>query len=166
VTDELGEVRRDDDGLVVQLARRYDATREEVWAAFTEPPSIARWLFADAVLEPGVGGRAEFRWSENQASVGHVLAWEPPALLELTWNEQDRQSVVRVEISADGRGTLLVLEHRQVPADSAIGLGAGWHAHLVALRDVLDGRDAIEDRWQPLFDSLRPRYAELVDACS
>jgi uncharacterized protein YndB with AHSA1/START domain len=162
VTDDLGEVRRDGDGFAVQIARRYDATREEVWAAFTEPPSIARWLFADAVLEPRVGGRAEFRWSENEAAVGYVLAWEPPALLELTWGEHDRQSVVRVEISPDGRGTLLVLEHRHVGADGATGLAAGWHAHLVALRDVLDGRDAIEDRWRPLFESLRPQYAELV----
>jgi hypothetical protein len=83
---------------------------------------------------------------------------------ELTWAEGEGDTVVHVEINASGAGTLLVLEHRNLSAENAAGLGAGWHAHLVALRDVLGGREVVEDRWRPLFDSLRPGYVELVDA--
>jgi uncharacterized protein YndB with AHSA1/START domain len=163
-TEGLGEVHRDGDTYAVRVERRCDATPEEVWAAFTDPASIRRWLFADAVLEPRVGGRAAFTWPGEGEAAGEVFAWEPPRLLELTWAEGEGDTVVHVEINASGAGTLLVLEHRNLSAENAAGLGAGWHAHLVALRDVLGGREVVEDRWRPLFDSLRPGYVELVDA--
>lgn len=106
MSEPLGSVRRDGDRLSVRLERRYDATVEEVWYAITEPASIKRWLFADAVLE-----------------------------------------------------------HRDVSSDeTAGGLGAGWHAHLAALDDLLADSDAIADRWRPRFDELHPRYDELVEA--
>ena len=164
MTEGLAAVRRDGGALALRLERTYDATPAEVWAAFTEPESIRRWLFADAILEPRVGGRAEFRWTESGAAVGVVREWDPPRLLEMSWAEDEGASIVRVEIAAAGDGALLVLDHRNVTASSAIGLGAGWHAHLVALGDVLAGRDAIADRWEPLYASLRPEYEALVEA--
>jgi uncharacterized protein YndB with AHSA1/START domain len=164
VSEPLGTVHRDGDRLSVRIERRYAATVEEVWRAFTDPASIKRWLFADAVLEPEPGGRFALRWSADEQATGEVRAWKPPHLLELTWVEAGGASVVHVEISADGDGALLVLEHRDVSAESAGGLGAGWHAHLAALADLLAGGDAIADRWRPRFDELHPRYRELVEA--
>jgi len=165
MSEPLGTVQRDGDRLSVRIERRYAATVEEVWRAFTEPASIKRWLFADAVLEPKLGGRFELNWSADERATGEVRAWEPPNLLELTWVEAGGDSMVHVEISADGDGALLVLEHRDVSsAASAGGLGAGWHAHLAALADLLAGGDAIADLWRPRFDELHPRYRELVEA--
>ena len=70
-----------------------------------------------------------------------------------------------VELTPLGATTRLVLEHGGIAVEgTATGLGAGWHAHLTALRDVLDGRDAVADRWWPLYESLRPEYEELVRA--
>jgi uncharacterized protein YndB with AHSA1/START domain len=135
-------MRRDERGFAVRLERTYEATLEEVWAAFTDPASIRRWLFADTILEPRVGGRAEFRWSDSDgnAALGVVLAWDPPRMLELSWGESDPPSVLRVELTALGATTRLVLEHGGIAVEgTATGLGAGWHAHLTALRDVLDG---------------------------
>ena len=165
MSDPLGTVHRDGDRLSVRLERRYAATVEEVWRAFTDPESIRRWLFADAVLEPRLGGAFGLSWSAEHRVSGELRAWEPPHLLEVTWVEAGGDSVVHVEISADGDGALLVLEHRDVSsAETAGGLGAGWHAHLAALDDLLAGSDAISDRWRPRFDELHPRYRELVEA--
>ena len=52
-------------GTGLRSERTYDATPEELWSAVTEPDSIRRWLFADAVLEPRVGGEFRLVWSEN-----------------------------------------------------------------------------------------------------
>jgi uncharacterized protein YndB with AHSA1/START domain len=157
----LGEVRADGERTGLRYERLYTAAPSEVWAAFTEPDSIRRWLFAEAVVEPRVGGRFELRWGDDAAR-GRVVAWDPPNVFEATWDESNVESVLRVEISPADEGALLVLDHRGLTRPSAVGTGAGWHAHLAALGDVLTSRGAIEDRWQERFERLKPVYGELV----
>jgi len=161
MTEQLGTVRADGDLVALQFERRYEATPDEVWAALTEPESISRWLFADAVLEPRVGGDFSLRWDENEAG-GSVLVWEPPSTLEVEWDEPDVRSILRIEITAVENGTALALEHRNITRKAAIGMGAGWHAHLEALSEILSGRDASSERWWPRYEELRPSYEELV----
>jgi uncharacterized protein YndB with AHSA1/START domain len=78
----------------VRFTRRYDASPAEVWAALTEPESIARWL---GPVPTNV------RTSERERLL--ELDWEPPG---------DEPSVVRFELVADGEGTRLVLDHRRI----------------------------------------------------
>ena len=158
----VGDVRADGDRAALRYERRYAATPEEVWAAFTEPDSIRRWLFAEAIVEPRAGGVFELRWGEDAAR-GEVLVWQPPHVFEASWDESDVESVLRVEISASEEGSVLVLDHRGLTRPSVVGTGAGWHAHLAALGDVLGSRGRIEDRWQERFDALKPVYGELVE---
>jgi len=61
-------------------------------------------------------------------------------------------------------GVFAVRLERTYAERTATGLGAGWHSHLVALGDLLGGSDEIEDRWWPLYQSVRPRYEELARA--
>lgn len=159
--DGFGVPRREDGRLALRYERHYDATPDEVWSAFTEPQSIRRWLWADAVLEPRVGGVFRLTWSENQAE-GSVLVWRPPHLLEVEWNDTDMRSILRVEISASESGALLVLDHRNATLEPAIRIGAGWHAHLDTLGEVLAGREDAGDGWRRSYESLRPRYEELL----
>lgn len=162
MTQELGTFRSNEEGAALRFERTYDATPEEVWAAFTDPDSIRRWLFADAVLEPRVGGAFRLVWSENERTGGAVLVWEPPRALEVEWSEGEMQSILRVEIAASEGGTMLVLDHRSLTPDVVVGIGAGWHAHLDALDDVLARRDDVTDRWRERHEALLPRYEELT----
>jgi uncharacterized protein YndB with AHSA1/START domain len=161
MTEQLGTVQADGDRVALHFERRYDATPDEVWSALTEPESISRWLFADAVLEPRVGGAFRLRWSEDEAG-GSVLVWEPPRTLEVEWDETDLRSILRIEITAVEDGAALVLEHRNITAKAAIGMGAGWHAHLEALAELLSGGSASVERWWPRYEELRPTYEQLV----
>jgi uncharacterized protein YndB with AHSA1/START domain len=164
MTEDLGAVRTDGDALSLRFERSYDATPQEVWAAFTEPESIRRWLFADAVLEPRVGGEFRLVWSDSERAAGSVLLWEPPFVLEVEWNEPEINSVLHVEIASSEAGTVLTLDQRNISVAAAIGMGAGWHAHLEALGDVVEGRGSKEEAWRPRYDALRPRYEELVSS--
>jgi uncharacterized protein YndB with AHSA1/START domain len=78
----------------LRFTRRYDATPAEVWAALTEPESIARWL-----------GPVPTRVRESEPERLLELDWEPPG---------DEPSVVRFELIATASGTQLVLDHRRV----------------------------------------------------
>ena len=87
----------------VRLTRRYSEAPADVWRALTEPESLARWL------RPG--------FDVPQ------LELEPGRVLELDWGPPGEEpSRVRIELTADGTGTLLVLDHARI--DAARGMGA------------------------------------------
>jgi hypothetical protein len=56
-------------------------------------------------------------------------------------------------------GTMLVLDHRQLGIDQAPGYGAGWHAHLDALDDLLRGTTG---SWHERFQAQLPAYGEMA----
>jgi len=87
----------------VRLTRRYPEPLSEVWAALTEPGSLARWL------RPG------FDVPQTEVEAGCVLEldWRPPG---------EEPSVVRIEVASDGTGTILVLDHARI--DARVGMQA------------------------------------------
>jgi uncharacterized protein YndB with AHSA1/START domain len=159
IETEQGRLRVDGDRRAVRFERRYEASPAEVWSALTEPNRLARWL-ADAELDLRVGGRYVLRFSgedAGQTTTGEVLALEPERLLKLTWlYPGENDTVVRFELRPDGEGTILVLDHRGLPADAAPGYGGGWQAHLEALDAHLAAGD--QPDWWGRYKELRPLY--------
>jgi uncharacterized protein YndB with AHSA1/START domain len=104
----------------VRFTRRYDATPAEVWAALTEPDSIARWL------------------GPVPTSVRET---EPERLLELDWLPPgDEPLVVRFELRPrDGGGTELVLDHRRINAVLGGPYSERWFNTLQRLDELLGG---------------------------
>lgn len=154
-----GLLRAEGERAGVRFERRYDAAPEEVWSALTEPERLTRWLANVAELELRVGGRFALVWQEDgQRTDGTVLALEPGRLLELGWTYPDEpDSAVRFELTADGNGTVLVLDHRGLPPAAIAGYGAGWHSHLDSLEAHLAGGEA---DWSARFEELGPAYEE------
>ncbi|HEX8642804.1 MAG TPA: SRPBCC family protein [Allosphingosinicella sp.] len=102
----------------------------------------------DVVIEPRAGGR----WYETGADGseqdwGRVLAWEPPHRLVLAWQltadwayDPAFETTVEVTFAADGDGTLVQFEHRDLERYGAradeirggyeSGMEGGWGALL------------------------------------
>ena len=94
-----------DSTCAVRFTRRYDATPDEVWAALTEPESIARWLAPPGRIELAPGGPFELRPREGETLPSRVRAIDARRLLELDWvDESDAASTVRFELAPDGDG--------------------------------------------------------------
>ena len=86
-------------------------------------------------------------------------------MLEVEWRyEGEDESVLRIELAPRGDGTLLVLDHRLLQSRQAAGYGAGWHAYLDALEDLLDGRAAgsWDERFQARLEDYRTAAAALA----
>jgi uncharacterized protein YndB with AHSA1/START domain len=84
-----------------RFTRRYDASPAQVWRALTDPESVARWLAAPVGVE--------------------VVRSEPERLLELDWSPPgEPPSYVRIELRAEGKRTVLVLDHERI--DAALGM--------------------------------------------
>ena len=159
---EHGTLRdEDNDRRGVRFERLYDATPSELWRALTDPAQIGGWLAHASrwTLEPGGEYRLEFG-SDESVTAGTIRAVEEERLLELGWTYPgETDSVVRFEIVPQEHGVKLVLDHRLLPADAAVGYGAGWQAHLEALGRLLAGEPSGDgDDWWERYRELRPMY--------
>jgi hypothetical protein len=109
-----------DERAALRFTRRYAASIEEVWAALTDPESVQRWLAAP----PGVVART--------VEVGRVL--------ELDWARRgEGDSLVRVELSSDGAGTVLVLDHSRLDAVVCMRYFSFWEPRIARLGELVGG---------------------------
>ena len=143
-TDEPAEV------LVVR--RLLPAPREQVFAAWLDPDSLAQWMCAgDATsaqiqIEPRVGGKLHIVMLRGQTGVEHwgeYLAIEPPSRLSFTWISAYTDlvpTVVTVELAKRGAHTELVLTHRRLPAERIDAHRRGWTDIVRKLEAVMDLR--------------------------
>ena len=158
---DFGTVRRDGSFGAVRFERVYAAAPEELWAAWTSPERIPRWLGASLVGTLAAGFTARLVWGDDPDSQVDLLVQEhkPPRLLEWQWTiNGEPPTLLRVELTPTGGGTLLVLDHSRLPVTQFAGLSAGWHDFL----DVLgSGQLSGEDRWRELLPAYRARVEEL-----
>ncbi len=171
-TERLGQILRDRGRYGLRYERRLGHPPEKVWRALTESDSLRHWMPADMVGERRTGADLVFPFwpahverfgipADQVALAGRMLAWEPPRLLEYSWDVD----LLRFELEPDGDGTRLVFttwlgETDQYPAD---GTAAGYHVALDQLVELLDtGTVALPVIDVPLGD-LEQRYAALLD---
>lgn len=133
--DALGQHR-------VELEWLAPGTPEQVWAALATGPGISAW-FVQATVEPQVGGKLEFVFSEGATSGGTVTGWEPPrrfAYEERGWSEGAPPVATEIAITARSGSTCLV---RMV------------HSLFAATDDWDDQLEGFEQGWQGFFEVLR-----------
>lgn len=124
------------DPLVVR--RLIPVPREQVFAAWLDPVSLAQWMAPGSVtgatveLDPRVGGAFRIVMHHGQGHEEHrgaYLAIEPPSLLSFTWisaHTNYQSTVVTVELKAQGNGTELTLTHRRLPPAEVDAHRRGW----------------------------------------
>jgi len=143
----------------IELKRTLRAPRERVFAAWTRPELLARWLFpgqgwvANVESELVVGGRWSVHMREPSGALHHQFGVyreiEPVARLVFTWTCPPlgvTDSVVTVELTEHGSQTELVLSH-VLPADPKVRQGheEGWTGCLANLQTLVEGEtDAVD----------------------
>jgi uncharacterized protein YndB with AHSA1/START domain len=159
-----GAVTSTDLARQIVFHRRYRQSVEKVWAALTTPERLADW-FADAQVDLRVGGSIRLNWSKgaHRAEMA-ITVCEPPRALAWRWTIGERDTLVRFDLApgADG-GCELTLTHSGLSLDGARdgGVRAGWHAHLEALPDALDGRATPWETKVAREEALAGRYPPL-----
>ena len=123
---------------VVIVRRVIDAPREEIFAAWLDPDSLAQWMkpgdvsHASAEIDPRVGGKFRIVMQHGRGDADHwgeYLAIDPPSLLSFTWisaNTDLQSSVVTIELREADGGTELTLTHRRLPPDKVASHTKGW----------------------------------------
>jgi uncharacterized protein YndB with AHSA1/START domain len=149
IITRIEAVRRDlrsggGDARTLVIERSYDATREDVWDALTNPERLPRW-FLPVSGDLALGGKYQI---EGNAG-GEILECDPPTQFKITWMYGDAAglSEVEVRLSASADRTTLTLEHiAEVPEEfwSTYGPGAtgvGYDLSLWSLELHLAGKE-------------------------
>jgi uncharacterized protein YndB with AHSA1/START domain len=143
------------------VRRLIPVPREDVFAAWLDPASLAQWMCPGSILaaivdvDPRVGGA--FRIVMRHAGGdyehhGEYLAIEPPSRLSFTWisvNTDRRPTVVTVELTEKGGGTELVLTHRRLPPGQVETHRKGWTDIVRKLENVLTAMKARKHEREP-----------------
>jgi uncharacterized protein YndB with AHSA1/START domain len=108
------------------IKRRFNASAEKVFAAWTDPEKVKRWMgpgevkVLSAENDPRSGGR--YRWlmkspDGQEHDVGGVYReFIPNEKLVFTWtwkSTPERDSLVTITFRSDGNGTIMTLTHEQ-----------------------------------------------------
>jgi len=123
----------------IVVRKTLPATREEVFAAWTDPDSIRHWMCpgdvvsTEAQLDVRVGGSYRILMKAGSQDYDHsgvYQAVEPPSKLVFTWTTKgtdDQTTLVTVEIFERGEQSELVLTHeRLLKPEQAQRYEGGW----------------------------------------
>jgi uncharacterized protein YndB with AHSA1/START domain len=134
-------------GTAIRLERLLAAPVAEVFAAWTDPSLMAKWLApmgrAEVDADLTIGGRFRVTMIDGDVRLEHTgeyLVIDPPHRLSFTWLSPytgGRASQVDVALTARGSETLLVLSHQQLPDDTRSSHEGGWTRILDHLAAVL-----------------------------
>src|ERR1700743_3701125 len=149
---ELGTLTRQGDRWMLTFTRRLAHPREKVWRAVTEPEHLAVWFPQEIVGERRAGAPLRFVSPAGDAFDGQLLVFDPPSVLEFTWGPD----LLRIELAADGAGTLLTLTDTFDDLGKAARDAAGWHECLDRLGDELDGAAPLD--WGRTWREVHPVY--------
>jgi uncharacterized protein YndB with AHSA1/START domain len=123
-----------------------EAQPERVFAYFTDPEAIVRWMGDYALLDATPGG--EFAVDVNGVPVrGRYLEVQPPHRLLISWGHAGSErlppgaSTVEVLFTAAAGGTDVEIVHRGLPEPDAVGHARGWRHFLDRLAVAGAGGD-------------------------
>ena len=134
------------------------ATREELFAAFTNEEKLRAWLCPDCRVELRIGGRYEIYFMPDApeglrgADGCRVLSFLPPRLLCFTWNAPPPHEETRPQ------HTWVVIELAVIgPSETKVTLThTGWPELSKTWRATFDYFD---DAWERVLTSLAKHYA-------
>jgi uncharacterized protein YndB with AHSA1/START domain len=144
-------------GQEVLITRIFDAPRERVFKAWTDPDDVAAWYGPERFDTPReriridlrVGGRYELTMVRRDGGGEFALGYEivelvEPELIVLRSDPMPQvgkheSTIVRVELHEHGTGTRMTLSDSPHPADARGGVEAGYNAAFDKLAAHLGG---------------------------
>lgn len=135
-------------GLAVDCTVRIEASPEIVYRYLSEPEKMALWLGDVVSMDARVGGKVHIIVSGQHSGSGEMLEIVPNRRLAYTWGWDEPNhpipsgsTRIEVDLTPDGDGTILRLQHLGLPADAVADHTAGHTALLGRLAIVATGGD-------------------------
>lgn len=118
---------------------------ERVYAMFTDPAQLVRWIGIRAMLEPKPGGQFRFELMPGELCSGRYLELDPPRRVVFTWGWESGalpvepgSSTVTVELSERDGATHVELTHTGLSAAMRDHHAGGWANFLPKLKEATE----------------------------
>jgi uncharacterized protein YndB with AHSA1/START domain len=134
----------------IERQMTFPASREDVWAAITEPDQISRWFGTETELDLRPGGQGVFRWDKTEVRVT-VEEVDPPSRFSYRWEPSQTPS--------GGPTTLVQFQLEEVEGGTRLSLVESGFANLPA-----ESRRENEFGWDEELGNLRVYLLEQVSA--
>jgi uncharacterized protein YndB with AHSA1/START domain len=133
-----------DDAVVREIEIRAPAA--EVYAMFTDPAKLVRWIGIRALLEPKPGGVFRFELMPGEFCSGRYVELVPGRRVVFTWGWESGaiavepgSSTVEVDLEERDGVTRLTLTHRGLDAPVRPLHDDGWARFLPQLATAVEG---------------------------
>jgi len=137
-----------DETSVVEHEVLVEASPETVFAYFTDPAKVVRWMGDEATLDPHPGGVCRVAWAGAGAMLGEYVEVVPFSRVVLKWGWEvelvgvpPSSTLVEVTLRSEGDGTRVRVTHRRIPTRTVPFHRAGWDHYLGRLTVAASGRD-------------------------
>jgi uncharacterized protein YndB with AHSA1/START domain len=131
---------------IIEREVRIEARPDTVFAFWTDPAKMARWMGRDIRLDPRPGGELRIDYNGEDIARGEFIEVDAPTRIVLTWGWEASgdatppgMSTVEVDFVPDGTGTIVRLRHTGLPTGAVEGHAVGWDQFLPRLADVAKG---------------------------
>ena len=132
-----------DDTVVCEVAVRAPAA--DVYAMFTDPAKLVRWIGIRALLEPRPGGQFRFELMQGEFCSGRYLELVPGRRVVFTWGWESGalpvapgSSTVEVDLDERDGVTHVRLTHRGLDGPMRAMHREGWQRYLARLVATLE----------------------------
>ena len=134
-----------DEAVVCEVAIR--APADAVYAMFTDPAKLVRWIGIRALLEPRPGGAFRFELVPGEFCSGRYVELVPRRRVVFTWGWESGaipvapgSSTVEVDLDERDGVTHVRLTHRGLDAALRPMHAGGWRQYLARLAAAAEGR--------------------------
>lgn len=155
-----GTLEKVGDDWQLRFVRRFAKSAARVWRAVGDPDGMRAWFPARMEGERRAGSPLTFVFAEapEHDSHGEMIAYEPPHLLEMTW-EDDRLRAELHDVEDGGCELRFSATFREL--GKAARDAAGWHVCLDDLERHVAGHatdEADDAAWQPLMKEYSAKF--------
>ncbi|MDQ6781380.1 MAG: SRPBCC domain-containing protein [Candidatus Eremiobacteraeota bacterium] len=140
----------------VEREIKINASPETVFAFLVEPAKLRRWMTIGGTTDIREGADFRYDLTKEDVAVGRYVEIKRPSRVVMTWGWEGEDAVTKpgsstleISLTPDGAGTLVRLQHRDLPTEeSATSHGHGWQHYLERLSVAATGGDPGPDSFQ------------------
>lgn len=125
-----------------------EADNATVFAFFTDPERLIRWIGTSANLDPRPGGLMLVDVHQGATARGEFKEVVPVSRLVYTWGWEENRanvppgsSLIEIDLSPQNGHTLLRFTHSGLPPEAVPGHTEGWNHYLGRLAIAASGKD-------------------------
>lgn len=138
----------DSNGSVIVREVYIEASQETVFAFFTDPDKMTRWMGVSATLEPQEGGLYLVNIAKSNVAKGEYREVLPNSRIAFSfgWDSEGTgvppgSSLVEIDLEPKDPGTLLRLTHSGLPEPAVAPHTESWILYCGRLKTAAEGGD-------------------------